>query len=357
MRKLVEPCQLTPSVDLAVARQTRKGGWGDVFEGDESKDAAVNMVTARVRGAAGTYDVFVGAELPSEIADRVVVIVYASSESVHITRSSGSSASQLALAMFGPDCSERHVSFPGHGVFEPSLGNLVNGIPTYVSIDNAEFAYYTPSSHLWFVTSTSHWQQISQGLLYYISRFAASDVRCGCMDSPSGVRGLDVPCSQVLPPTIRYSNVKCRGAEYSGLVERCCPVTCGACSAAGPTPAPPSLAPHGKREAECKDSSPTGIRIKGHHSQAACPELKRACEQDVVKERCCETCAADASKTAEPGCEDEKDPHLRLNHKSVMCPEAAEACDNKFVRERCCETCRLQDEKDRQPSVKVSSRV
>ncbi|CAK0796930.1 unnamed protein product, partial [Prorocentrum cordatum] len=367
MRKLVEPCQLTPSVNLALAKQTGTGAWGDVFEGEESKDAAVNMVTARVKGEASTYNIFVGAEFPSDIhLHRVVVIVYAS-ESVHITRSSGSGASELALRMFGPDCNEGHVSFPGHGVFSPSLVSLVHGIPTYVSMDGAEFAYYTPSSHLWFVTSASHWPQVSEGALYYSSRVAASDVRCGCLDSPGGVHGLDTPCSQVLPPHIRYANVMCRGAEYSALVERCCPVTCGACAAAGsapapppPAPAPPPPAPRSRPEAECKDSSPTGIRIRGRSSLAACSELRDACEQSVVRQRCCETCAADVSETAEPECEDERDPHLpyhprlRLNHKAVTCLEAAGACDNKAVRERCCETCRLQDEKGEQPSVKVS---
>ncbi|CAK0844194.1 unnamed protein product, partial [Prorocentrum cordatum] len=240
MRKLVEPCQLRPSVTLAIARQAKSGTFGEIFHGEESNDAAVNMVTAKAAGGIGTYDVFVSADFPSEVADRVVVVVYASEE-VSIT-SSPKSASEVALAMFGPECNESHVSFVEHGVFTPSPDKLVRGIPTYWSIDDAEFAYYT--SRLWFVTSAAHWQAVSQGKLYYSARVAAREAGCGCLDAPTGVRGFDAPCARVSPPHLKYSNVACEGAQYSALVRRCCPVTCGACpTAAGPAPASPRTLP------------------------------------------------------------------------------------------------------------------
>lgn len=364
-RRIVRPCRMAnPTATLTVSVKGSK----EPLATAPRAQGGVSSTSVEVTHGPGDYVVVAGLDFPPE--DKVHeghLTVYSAS---HVTLSQSSEDVSLALLrMFGPTNSAGEVctvaSLPNQGVFELDRDKLVHGFPTYWSADRADFAYWISAESKWYVITHKYFDQVKAGELWSFEKLSKDAMTCGCQDSANGVAGFNgIFCNNVKGSDAKFSNVKCSGSEYSQLVQRFCPETCGAaiCSRATTLASPParsggsttaapttskattskattSASPARSTEAPkqvCEDASNPGITL--NDKGATCTELGPYChEYPDIEAKCCATCArraADGLVSNEQTCKD---------HPDASCSSLKDKCSSRSsVRERCCATCKGQ---------------
>jgi len=348
--RIVEPCEMkNPKVNLAVVKKGQEGspslGIGPSY--------GITSAHAMVQKGPGDYTVTASISFPDkDFVHEVHLVVYAP-EHVQISESS-QDAKMAMLNMYAPTegghaC--KVIFIPNRGVWLLKEDKAIAGVPTYWSVDGADFAYYHGEVKKWYLIGKSYWNKIVAGSVWSYDKIQKSAMTCGCKDSPNGVAGFrGVHCTQVKGQSAVYSNVKCHGVEHSKLVQRYCSATCDAdfCTKTAPTKKPKPPPPVSQK---CEDHAQTDITLDGR--PASCSELGEFChESEAVQEKCCETCAKEAEAggmSNEQKCIDHMPPGIQDNHgnKYKSCSELKGQCDAyDIIRERCCKTCKDQNHID-----------
>jgi len=345
--------QQQPKVTLAVSKK----GSSSVQVAEEAT-VGTNSQSVKITEGAGDYVASVVVDFPSDQVHQAHLVFYGKDQ-VSITPSSGN-ADHMVMSLIGPAedgkaCST--ISLPELGLFVMDTNQRVNGLPTFWGHDGALFAYWEPRSRQWWAVTKAKLALVQAGELWSTAKFGRDDVICGCRDDPDGVGGFSggVYCNQVKGQAAKYGNVRCESTEYSKLVQRFCPVTCGVpvCSepattpvptaTPGPTPAP-TLAPPGGTGSQCLDRTDTQLKVDDKPVTCADTDF---CKVPGFEEHCCSSCAKAAENGDVSGgsCEDQSPAGISIPGTEIsICSRLKGQCSKAVIRDRCCATCKAHDE-------------
>jgi hypothetical protein len=240
-------CEIAnPSYVLAM----RKLGSDKVYKPEKAayaKNSVYVEVPPDADGGHGTYIVAMSITFPVDsFIKEVFLNVYAETKvtvsTTHVDYSS------LVLGMVGPAIKGAPcevVMMKDKGLWRANKKALLHGVPTYDSLDGQKFAYYVGDKDKWYLMTNSHWTEVSKGSLWSYASVSTDDISCGCEDSANGVVELGkVSCDMVLPPKVRYGNLRCdKKVQYTDLAKAYCPETCDVDICKLPLPTGLDLAP------------------------------------------------------------------------------------------------------------------
>lgn len=216
-----------PRYSLAV----RKEGEKQVFYPEQTSISAnAAYVELPSDAGSGTYLIGLSIDFPvNTFIHEVQLNVYADQQ-VEI-ETPAIDYSTLMLGMYGAAVKGipcETVTIADRGIWKVNKKLSINGIPTYESWDGKNFAYYVDSNEKWFMVRQKYFQAVDEGTLWSFGKASIEDIKCGCSDSPNGVRGFTgLGCSDIKGPSVTYSNVRCDAdVQYTQVAQAFCPVTC-----------------------------------------------------------------------------------------------------------------------------------
>jgi len=228
--RIVEPCKALDPKTVVSVRKSGKN-FSPTSAHGSGGNAAVVEILPTAGGGAGTYQVVVSVDFPSDPSyiKGVYMNIY-SSQGITI-HNSKYSYDLLSLGMVGPNIGGAPCDYafvPGKGMWQQDSSKIMGGVATYWTLDKSEFMYYVSGDNLWYLIGKSHWSDVEGGNFWSHSKVKASHMSCECRDSGTGVSGFSgVGCNNVGYPSYKWSNVRCdTQVQYTALAQASCPRTC-----------------------------------------------------------------------------------------------------------------------------------